>query len=68
VHCFDDLGLHRVVAEAYGANAATAGLAARLGFRLEATHRRAGLHRSEGWVDTVTYAILAEEWADPAER
>jgi RimJ/RimL family protein N-acetyltransferase len=62
-HCFEDLGLHRVVAEAYAANEATAGLAPRLGFRLEATHTRAGLHRTHGWVDTVLYAILAEEWA-----
>lgn len=62
-HCFEELGLHRVVAGAYAANTATAGLAAHLGLRLEATHVRAGLHRSLGWVDMVTYAILAEEWS-----
>lgn len=62
-HCFDDLGLHRVVAEAFAGNQATAALAPRLGFRLEATHVQAALHRTEGWSDTVTYAILANEWA-----
>jgi RimJ/RimL family protein N-acetyltransferase len=61
-HCFAERGLHRVVAEAFAGNQATAGLAPRVGFRLEATHLRAALHRTEGWVDTVTYAILAEEW------
>ena len=65
-HCFRDLALHRVVAEAFAGNEATAGLAPKLGFRLEATHVKAALHRSEGWVDTVTYALLAEEWAPQA--
>jgi RimJ/RimL family protein N-acetyltransferase len=62
-HCFLERGLHRVVAEAFAGNRATAALAPALGFRLEATHRSAALHRSEGWADTVTYAILAEEWS-----
>ena len=62
-HCFEDLGLHRVVAEAFAGNEATAGLAPKLGFRLEATHVQAARHRTLGWVDTVTYALLAEEWA-----
>ena len=62
-HCFTDRRLHRVVAEAFAGNQATAALAPRLGFRLEATHVHAALHRTEGWSDTVTYAILADEWA-----
>ena len=62
-HCFTDRRLHRVVAEAFAGNQATAALAPRLGFRLEATHVQAALHRTEGWSDTVTYAILADEWA-----
>ncbi len=62
-HCFDDLALHRVVAEAFAGNGATAGLAPAVGMRLEATHRKAALHRDLGWVDTVTYAVLAEEWS-----
>ena len=62
-HCFTDRRLHRVVAEAFAGNRATAALAPRLGFRLEATHRQAAMHRTEGWSDTVTYAILADEWA-----
>ena len=61
-HCFTDRRLHRVVAEAFAGNQATAALAPRLGFRLEATHVRAALHRTEGWSDSVTYAILADEW------
>ena len=63
-HCFVDRRLHRVVAEAFAGNQATAALAPRLGFRLEATHVRAAMHRTEGWSDTVTYAILAEEWRE----
>ena len=62
-HCFTERGLHRVVAEAFAGNRATAALAPRLGMRLEATHVKAAMHRSEGWVDTVTYAILEQEWA-----
>jgi RimJ/RimL family protein N-acetyltransferase len=61
-HAFEERGLRRVVAEAFAGNRATAALAPRLGFRLEATHVAAGLHRTEGWVDTVTYALLADEW------
>ena len=61
-HCFTDRGLHRVVAEAFAGNQATAALAPRLGFRLEATHVEAALHRTEGWVDAVTYAMLETEW------
>jgi RimJ/RimL family protein N-acetyltransferase len=67
-HCFADRGVHRVVAEAFAGNRATAALAPRLGFRLEATHVRAALHRTEGWADSVTYAILAEEWAQRRDQ
>lgn len=62
-HCFEDLGLHRVVAEAFAGNTGTARLAPKVGMRLEATHVKAAMHRDRGWVDTVTYAILAEEWS-----
>lgn len=65
-HCFTDRGLHRVVAEAFADNQATARLAERLGLRLEATHVQAALHRTEGWVDTVTYALLDTEWRESA--
>jgi RimJ/RimL family protein N-acetyltransferase len=28
----------------------------------EAFHRRESLHRDLGWVDSVVYALLADEW------
>jgi RimJ/RimL family protein N-acetyltransferase len=61
-HAFEERGLRRVTAEAFADNEATAGLCAALGFRLEGRFVRAALHRSEGWLDAVTYAMLAEEW------
>jgi len=34
----------------------------RVGMRKEAHHVLESLHRSEGWLDGVAYALLAEEW------
>lgn len=62
-HAFEERGLRRVTAEAFAGNEATAGLCSALGFRLEGRFVRAALHRSEGWLDAVTYAMLADEWA-----
>ncbi len=62
-HAFEERGLRRVTAEAFADNEATAALCASLGFRLEGRFVRAALHRSEGWLDAVTYALLADEWA-----
>jgi hypothetical protein len=35
----------------------------RVGMRRELYTVRDSLHRSEGWVDGMGYALLAEEWA-----
>jgi RimJ/RimL family protein N-acetyltransferase len=60
--CFEDLGLRRVVAGAFAGNAASLRVIEKLGMRIEARGVRDALHRELGWVDTVTAAILAEEW------
>ena len=58
---YDDLGLHRVVANMDARNVASARLAARLGMRLEAHHVSSEMFKGE-WADLMVYAMLAEEW------
>lgn len=60
--CFEDLGLRRVVAMCFAANEASWRLMERLGMRREGSDVRASLHRTEGWLDGCTYALLADEW------
>jgi RimJ/RimL family protein N-acetyltransferase len=36
----------------------------RLGMRREGSHRADSLLRDGRWVDSYTYALLREEWAD----
>jgi RimJ/RimL family protein N-acetyltransferase len=60
--CFDGLGVRRVLAECFADNTASWRLMERVGMRREAHGVRASLHRSRGWVDDLTYALLAEEW------
>lgn len=60
--CFEDLGLHRVVAVCFVDNEASWRLMERVGMRREAYAVAESLHRSGRWLDTVSYAILAEEW------
>jgi RimJ/RimL family protein N-acetyltransferase len=60
--CFEDLGLRRVVANAFAANEPSWRLMERLGMRREGVGVRDSLHRDLGWVDGVVYALLAEEW------
>lgn len=60
---FSRRGLHRVVAVTMADNAASRGLLARLGFRQEAHYASAFYdYRTERWVDSVGYALLASEW------
>ena len=66
--CFAHLGLRRVVAEAFLANEASWRLMERIGMRREATTVRDGLHRDLGWLDGVSYAVLADEWAAAGGR
>lgn len=60
--CFDGLGVRRVVAEAFADNTASWRLMERLGMRREGHARADSLHAELGWLDGMTYAILADEW------
>jgi len=62
-HCFEDLGVRRVHANCFLANEASWRLMERVGMRRELHAVRESLHRSGRWLDTVGYALLAEEWA-----
>jgi RimJ/RimL family protein N-acetyltransferase len=61
-HCFEDLGVRRVVAGCFLGNVDSWRLMERLGMRRELRAIQESLHRSGRWLDTVGYAILAEEW------
>ena len=62
-YCFEDLGVRRVVSRAFADNDAVVRLVERVGMRREAYMVRDGLHRSGQWLDSVRYAMLADEWA-----
>ena len=66
--CFEDLGLRRLTAEAFADNTPSTKVMEKLGMRREALHRRESLHRDLGWVDSVTYAILRDEWEGDSVR
>jgi len=60
--CFEDLGVRRVIANCFSDNERSWRLMERVGMRRE-THAIAdGLHRTRGWLDSYTYALLADEW------
>lgn len=58
----DGLGLRRVVASCFAANVPSYRLMERLGMRREALNRRDSLHAELGWLDGLSYAVLADEW------
>lgn len=60
--CFEDLGLHRVFAQAFAENEASWRLMERVGMRREALNVADSLHRDGTWRDGVFYALLADEW------
>jgi RimJ/RimL family protein N-acetyltransferase len=62
VIAFDELGLRRVVAELFADNGPSRRLAERIGMREEARNVEDSLHRERGWIDGMTYALLADEW------
>lgn len=62
-YCFTSLGVHRVIATCFLVNDTSWRLMERVGMRRELHALRESLHRSGRWLDTVAYAILAEEWA-----
>lgn len=57
----DGLGLRRVVAHCFAANEPSWRIMERLGMRREAHNRQDCLHRSRGWQDGYSYALLADE-------
>lgn len=61
-HSFEDLGVHRVTADCFLANEASWRLMERLGMRREAHTHRDALHHSGQWLDSLSYALLADEW------
>jgi RimJ/RimL family protein N-acetyltransferase len=61
-YCFTSLGVRRVVASCFLANDTSWRLMERVGMRREAHSVVESLHRSGQWLDTVTYAVLADEW------
>jgi RimJ/RimL family protein N-acetyltransferase len=65
---FEDLGLRRLVAQAFAANQPSRRLMERVGMRAEDHRLKESLHRSGEWMDGVSYALLAEEWGDQAGR
>ncbi|MPV89183.1 GNAT family N-acetyltransferase [Georgenia ruanii] len=60
--CFEDLALRRVTANCFAPNEPSWRLMERVGMRRELYTVRESLHRSEGWVDGMGYALLADEW------
>jgi RimJ/RimL family protein N-acetyltransferase len=64
-HCFNDLGVRRVTANAFLDNHTSVRLMERVGMRRELHAIRDSLHRSGQWLDSVGYAILSEEWPPP---
>jgi RimJ/RimL family protein N-acetyltransferase len=60
--CFEELGIRRLVAIAFADNAPSLRVMERLGMVCEARFRAESLHRDRGWVDSVTYALLRDDW------
>lgn len=67
-HCFQDLGVRRITANCFLDNDTSWRLMERVGMRRELLALRASLHRSGRWLDTVGYAILAQEWSPTRAR
>jgi RimJ/RimL family protein N-acetyltransferase len=61
-HCFEDLRVHRVTATCFLDNHTSWRLMERVGMRRETHAVRESLHRSGRWLDTVAYAVRADEW------
>src|SRR4051794_4743343 len=59
---FEDLGVRRVKALCFADNAPSWRLMERLGMRREEYAVQDSLHRTKGWLDGMTYALLADEW------
>lgn len=67
--CFEDLGIRRLSAVAFADNTPSVRIMEKVGMQREALHRQESLHRDLGWVDSVVYALLVDDWsAARAER
>lgn len=60
--CFGPLGLRRLHADCFAGNEPSWRLMERLGMRRELHTVKESLHRTRGWLDGFSYALLAEEW------
>jgi RimJ/RimL family protein N-acetyltransferase len=60
--CFEDLGVRRLVANAFADNAPSLRVMERLGMVCEGRFRAESLHRDHGWIDGTTYALLRDDW------
>lgn len=67
-YCFEELAVHRVVANCFLDNDASWRLMEKVGMRRETHAVSESLHRSGQWLDTVGYAVLAHEWKHPYAR
>ncbi|SKC75209.1 GNAT family N-acetyltransferase [Krasilnikoviella flava] len=65
---FAELGLHRVTAGCFAANAASWRVMEKVGMRREQHGVQDSWHDELGWVDGYTYGILAAEWRARPER
>lgn len=62
------LKLRRLTANCFADNVASWRLMERVGMRRELHEVRGSLHRTEGWIDSLGYALLAEESRDVASK
>ena len=60
--CFEVMGLRRVTASCFAANAPSYRVMERVGMRREAHTVADALHPSGEWMDGYGYALLAEQW------
>jgi RimJ/RimL family protein N-acetyltransferase len=60
--CFGPLGLRRLHADCFFDNEPSWRLMERVGLRRELHSVRESLHRTKGWLDGLSYALLADEW------
>jgi len=60
--CFGPLRLRRLHADCFLDNEPSWRLMERIGMRRELHSVKESLHRTKGWLDGLSYALLAEEW------
>lgn len=60
--CFEELGIRRLVAQAFADNTPSLNVMERLGMVCEARFRSESLHRDRGWMDGVVYSLLKDDW------